>query len=101
MSRIADVIRNKNRVEKSQRAKRKDEISSLKNKAAFNAALSDEMSNIEVLLESEEIDSIVVQISENNIGKFGEAIYSETMSGFDITQKSGEPDKFIIRLKTI
>lgn len=101
MGRIAEVIKNKNRVEKSQRARRKDEINQLKSKAAFNAALSDEMTHIETLLESNEIDYIVVQIAEENIAKFGEAIYSETMSGFDIVQKIGEPDKFIIRLKTI
>lgn len=101
MSRISEVLKNKNLVEKSERARRKDELSALRNKAAFNASLNDEMKHVETLLSSDEVESVTIKVPEKFIAKFGEAIYSETMSSFDATQKPGEPDCFIIRLRTI
>ena len=101
MSRISEVLKNRNLVEKSQRARRKDELNALRSKAAFNASLNDEMKFVGMLLNSPEIESITVTVPEQSIAKFGEAIYSETMSSFDVQQSPDAPDKFIIRLRTI
>lgn len=101
MSRISDVLKNKNRIEKSQRARRKEELTNLKSQASFKASLSDEMKYIDSLLDSDEVDSITIKVPEKLITKFGEAIYSEELSGYDISQVPGEPDLFNVRYKAI
>lgn len=101
MSRITEVLKNKNRVEKSQRARRKDELNQLKTRAAFNASLSDEMKYIDTLLSSSEIEYVTIKVPEGLIAKFGEAIYSEGMSGYDVAQNPNKPDEFTIKLRAI
>lgn len=101
MSRISEVLKNKNRLEKSQRARRKEELVSLKSQASFKASLSDELKYIDALLDSNEIESITIKIPESLITKFSEAIYSEELSGYDIAQLPDKPDLFNIRYKLI
>lgn len=101
MSRIAEVLKNRNLVEKSQRARRKDELNALRTKAAFNASLNDEMKYIEMLLNSSEVESVTITVPEQQIAKFGEAIYTEIMSSYDIQQVPDAPDQFVIRLRSI
>ena len=101
MSRISEVIKNKNRIEKSHRARRKEELSNLRGKAAYKAAISDELKYIDTLLSSDEIEGVVIKVPDKQIAKFSESIYSEELAGYEITQMPNEPDKFLIRLKAI
>lgn len=101
MSRIIEVIKTKNKVEKSHRNRRKEELTRLRGKAAYKAALRDELRHIDTLLESREVDGVVVKVPEKQLSKFSESIYSAELSGYDIQQMPDEPDRFIIRLKTI
>ena len=53
MSRVSAVLKNKDRVEKTQKAQRKAEIDNMRSSAAFKARLYDELKKIDVLLESD------------------------------------------------
>ncbi len=99
MSRIKDVIKNKNRVEKIQRERRKEEIYTLKESAAFKAKLYDELKYVEVLLDSEEVKSVIIKIPDVHLAKFGAAIYSEDLAEYDIQQVDGTSNQFYVRKK--
>lgn len=101
MSRITEVIKNKNKVERIRRARRKEELNSLKMDSAFKARLYDELKKIDILLEKEEIESVVIEIPDMFIAKFGAAIYSEDLAEYDVQQVDGAPNKFHVRRKFI
>lgn len=99
MSRISEVLKNKNRVERSQKARRKEELNSLRSSASFKAKLYDELKKIDILLDSNEVDSVVITIPDMFIAKFGEAIYSEDLAEYDIQQVEGVPNQFYVKHK--
>lgn len=101
MSRIIQVIQNKNKVERAQKARRNEELTNLKTKSSFKASLLEELKNVNILLNSNEIDGIIIKIPEKVIARFSEAIYSEELSGYDISQLPNEPDKFVIKYRVI
>lgn len=101
MSRISEVLKNRNRVEKTQRARRKEELNSLKVSSAFKARLYDELKNIDVILDSDEVESVVIEIPDQFLAKFGEAIYSEDLAEYDIQQVEGVSNQFYVRHKFI
>lgn len=101
MSRVQEVLKNKNRVERTQRARRKEELNSLRVSAAFKARLYDELKRIDILLDSDEIDSVVITIPDVFLAKFGEAIYSEDLAEYDIQQVDGVPNQFYVKHKFI
>lgn len=101
MSRITEVIKNKNKVEKIRRTRNKEEISSLKNEAAFKARLYYEIKKVAVLLESNEIESVVIKIPEVFMAKFGAAIYSDDLAEYDIQQVENSSDRFYVKRKFV
>lgn len=101
MSRISEVLKNKNRVERSQRARRKEELNYLKTSSAFKARLYDELKNIDIILNSDEVDAVIIEIPDKFISRFGEAIYSEDLAEYDIQQVEGYPNRFYVRHKYI
>ena len=101
MSRISEVIKAKNKVEKSHKARRDEELSKLRGDAAYKAALSDSFRHLDVLLNSSEIGGIIIKVPTEQIAKFSENIYSEELSGYEISQIPGEPDQFMVRMKAI
>lgn len=101
MSRTLDVLKNKNKVERAQRARRKEESAKAMEVAAYKAALSDELKIVDVLLHSDQIDGVVVKLDDKQLVRFTEAIYSEDLSVYDIVQVPGKPDEFIIRPKLL
>lgn len=101
MSRIREVLKNRNRVEKTQRARRKEELNNLRGTAAFKARLYDELKKIDILLDSDEIDSVVITIPDVFLAKFGEAIYSEDLAEYDIQQVEEVPNQFYVKHKFI
>lgn len=101
MSRTSEVLKNRNRVEKTQRARRKEELNSLRVASAFKARLYDELKKIDILLDSDEVESVIITIPQSFLAKFGEAIYSEDLAEYDIQQVAGVPDQFYVRHKYI
>lgn len=101
MSRISEVIKNKNKVEKAHRARRKNEMLNLRDKSAFKAKLHDELKHIEAILDSNEVDSVVIVIPEKFMYQFNSAIYAEDLAGYDIEQSNEAPNKFYIKRKIV
>jgi len=98
MSRVREVLRNKNKVEKSQRARRKDEIQALRTSVAFKANLKEQFKVVNVLLNSPEVDSLIITVPDTHLALFGEAIYLD-LSEYDIAQVENEPNKFRVRYR--
>lgn len=99
MSKISKVLKNKNRVERSQKARRKEELNSLRSSSAFKARLYDELKKIDILLDNSEIEAVIITIPDTFLAKFGEAIYSEDLAEYDIQQVEGVPNQFYVRHK--
>lgn len=101
MSRISEVLKSKKELEKSQKTRRREELSKLRNVAVFKASMHDEMRRIDTLLNSSEVDGVIITVPDKLLPRFGEAIYSEEMVGYDIQQVDGKPNQFLIRYKMI
>lgn len=101
MSRIAEVIKNKNRVEKIRRGRRKDEMTAIRQESAFKVRLYDELRKIDVLFETEEVTSVIVEIPDEFLPKFGLVLYSEDLAEYIVTQVEGYPNRFSIERKYI
>lgn len=99
MSRVSEVLKNRNRVERTQKARRKEELEALRTAAAFKARLYDELKKIDILLDSDEVDSVVITIPDIFLAKFGEAIYSEDLAEYDIQQVQDTPNQFYVKHK--
>jgi len=101
MSRIREVLKNKNKVEKARRARRKTEMNSLRDMSAFKAKLYDELQHVELILSDKDVDAVRIEVIDKYINQFSTAIYSEDLAGYDVTQVEGKPNQFIIRRKFI
>lgn len=101
MSRTLDTIKNKNKVEKARKARRKNEMMSLRDRSAYKARLYDELKHIEVILNDKDIDAVILTVPERFMSAFSNAIYSEDLAGYNIEQVEGEARQFYIRHKCI
>lgn len=101
MSKIIEVIKDKNRIERLRVRKHREELDKLKSNAVFRANLKSNMRKVELLLNNSEVDSIIIEVLDNYLGQFGEAIYSDDLSDYDIKQVENEPNKFYIKKKYI
>lgn len=101
MSRTRDVIKNKNKVEKARKARRKNEMTSLRELSAFKAKLYDELKHIEIVLKDADVDAVLVTVPDKALSQFTSAIYSEDLAGYDVEQVEGQTNQFYIRRKFI
>lgn len=101
MSRTSDVIKNKNKVEKARKARRKNEMLTLKNKSAFKAKLYDDLKHVEIILNDSDVDAVVITVPDKSLPQFTMAIYSEDLANYDIEQVEEQSNQFLIRRKFI
>lgn len=87
MSRISSVIKNKNRIEREYRKKRSEDISSLRADAMYRTKINEELKYIRVILEDEEVNSVVIAINEQMISRFLKVMYAEEMAEYSIYQE--------------
>lgn len=100
-SRTREVIKNKNKIEKTLRNRRKNELISLRTKSMFKAKLYNELKHIEIILQDYDIDAVLITVPDRNMSMFSTAIYSEDLAGYEVSQVDGESNKFFIRRKFI
>ena len=79
MSQIRDTIKNKNKIEKARRARRKNEISTLRSKSIYKATLYDELKHVEIILQDPDINAVIIDIPDSSMSQFSNAIYSEDL----------------------
>ena len=101
MSRTSEVIKNKNKVEKARRARRKNEMKTLRDKSAFKAKLYDELKHLDVIFEDNDVEAVKITVPERSLAQFNTAIYSEDLAGYNIEQDDKQPNVFYIRRKYI
>ena len=101
MSRISEVIKNKNKIEKARKARRKNEMLTLRDKSAYKAKLYDELKHIDAILEDSDVEAIVITVPDRSLAQFNTAIYSEALVGYDIQQSEESPNQFYVRRKYI
>lgn len=101
MSRISEVVKNKNRIEKLNKARRKDELSKLRMTSAFKARLYDELKYIDVVLEDAEVEFVVITVQDKYLALFSSAIYSEDLAEYEVEQYNDEANQFKIKRRSI
>lgn len=101
MSRIGDVLKNKNRVERANKARRKDELTKLRTRAAFNARLQEELALVSLMLADTDVECVVVEVPDKYMALFSSAIYSEELADFSVAQHGDEPNQFELRPKML
>lgn len=101
MSRTSEVLKNRNKVEKARRARRRNEMLTLRDRSAFKAKLYDELKHVDVIFEDKDVEAVKITVPDRSIAQFNEAIYSEDLAGYDITQDAKQPNQFYIRRKYI
>lgn len=101
MSRIQEVLANKNKIEKARKARRRNEMKLLKERSQFKAKLYELLQGIEVCLEDKNVDAIVINVPDDRLATFGTAIYSDEMVGYSVEQVRGNPNEFLIKRKYI
>ena len=87
MSRISTVIKNKNRIEKEYRKKRNDDISSIRADAMYRNKLNEELKYIKLILEDEEVKSIIITIDERLVSHFLKVMSGEELAEYTILQE--------------
>lgn len=101
MSRILDVIHNRNLSERNKRARRNDEINRLRNNVAFKANLNSYMKQVDTILKDKDVESVTVSVQDKLIARFQEAIFSDIMSSYDVIQNDKNPNLFNISYREI
>jgi hypothetical protein len=86
MSKIVRVLRNKNKLERREKARRSEDLARLKSETAFTARLNDEMKVIDAILRDPEVDKVVIEIPDKQLTLFSRAIYREEMTQYSIIQ---------------
>lgn len=97
MSMIKDVLASKRKISQLTTSRNREQVSSLRKRTAFRARLSEELKKLDVLFDSQEINSIVIEVPTDKLALFTEAMYSEDTAEFAISQVDGEPNKFRVQ----
>lgn len=95
------VLRQRKKIEKAARVRRTNELSALKRKTEYRARLFDELRHVEALLQDNDVDSVIITVSDKMLSQFTESLYSDELANYEITQLENEPNKFRLRERQI
>ena len=101
MSKIREVLENRNKVERAEKARRKEDLNALKEDSVYRARLLDELGKIDMILDSEDVKAVIIEVNEKELPKFGRAIYSSELAEYDVVQVNNSANKFKISRKLI
>lgn len=101
MSRVSDVLKNRNKIEKARKLRRKNEMSTLRERTAFKAKLYDQLRHAEIALNDPDIDALIIEIPDKYLAQFSASIYTEDLAGYDVQQVDGVANRFYLRRKMI
>lgn len=99
MSKIIQVIKNKNKREKLDRQRKKQDMAYMQLESAYKAKLYDSLDIINLLLGDMEVAKVIIEVPSKYLSQFMKAIYSEEMSEYSILQL--DSNKFEIGRKII
>lgn len=101
MSKIVEVIRNKNKTQRLIAKRRKEEINKLREDTIFRALLREEFNKIDEIFKRDDIEAVIIEVPDKYLPRFGEAIYSFDLDEYVIQQDDKNPNKFFVRRKII
>ena len=102
MSRLISTIKSRNKIKKEVYDRRMDELNRIKRNTTFTAQVTDIMKKIDIILEDDDVDKLVIEVSRDNVAGFSSLIISSSeLSEFEVRQVKGSPNKFIIAKKFI
>ena len=99
MSRTSEVLRNKNKVEKARKARRKNEMQTLRDRSEFKAKLYAEVKHIDAIFKDKNVDAVEIEVPDKSLAQFSASIYSDDLVDYTIEQVDGETNKFLVKRK--
>lgn len=99
MSKVIQVIKNKNKREKLDKQRKRQDMASMQLESAYKAKLYDSMGVINLILGDMNVNTVIIDVPSKYLSQFMKAIYSEEMSEYSITQL--DSNKFEIGRKLI
>lgn len=99
MSQLINTLKQKNKVEKTRKKYRNEELAKLRRQTAFKARLYDELKKVDILLDDENINGLIIEVPEKVQSLFTEALYSEDLIGYEIKQL--KVNTYLIKKKII
>ena len=88
MSKLFDVMRDKNRIQREVERKRNESIRQAKEDSLYNIRLNEDLRIIDTLFDDYTITEIRVEIDQKDISRFMRATYGDRMSEYDIIVKN-------------
>lgn len=102
MSRISEVIKNKDKIAKLDRQRRQNDLNSLRSDAAYKARLSEDLKMVNLILNDPDVDAVAVKVPNKYLPNFSRAIYAEDLAEYDINQlEEDDANTFVIRRKVL
>lgn len=98
-SELLYVLKNKNKFEKEERKRKAAEMSDMRETGIYRVALNKQLELINLMLDDPSIKYIDINIPDNQLVNFGNAIGFEEMRAFDIKQLS--PNEYRIARELI
>lgn len=95
------VLTHKNKYEKEEKQQRQIEIDNLREDGLFRVALNNKLGIIKNLFEDITINAIELTVDENSMIQFGKSFGYEEMQAYNIRQKPGASNIFIVTRKEV
>lgn len=86
MSRIANVLKNKNKISRQEERLRQEKINEVKSDALYMMRLTEDLKKVDLLFEDASLEEIKVSVEDRDQAKFMKACYSELMSEYEVKQ---------------
>lgn len=99
MSQLLKVIKSKNRIARTAKIRRNEEISNMRALSMYRVKLMDDLRLVKMMFDDDTVDSAEIRIPKNQLSFFLKTVYSEELNEYSIIQKS--EDTFEIRRKEI
>lgn len=83
------------------KARRKNEINTLKKKSVYRARLFDELKHVEVILQDPDVDAVKITVNDRMLYQFNSSIFTEDLASYEVQQVEGDANSFYIRRKFV
>ncbi len=86
MSRVLNVLKNKNKREKINKQRKRQVLASMQLESAYRAKLYDDMEVVRVMLDDNNVESVIIEVPKAYISQFMKAMYGDEMAWCNISQ---------------
>lgn len=86
MSRLGDVIKSKNRLAKTAKRRRQEEISNMRTLSMYKVRLINDLKIVQMMFDDDDVDSVKIKIPKSKLSYFLKVIYSEELGEYTISQ---------------